>query len=133
MANIRIDLTHAPIDGETLSFKAPCDAKDITGLIIYYPNENAETVSHEFTLNDASGSDIGEIDNIFSEGAIVKVIIDTYLNNAFVQNADTNTYLEGRFDNKQLKITGTPGQFVVIGPDGFVTTKTINSAEGASF
>ncbi len=33
----------------------------------------------------------------------------------------------------QAAITGTAGQFVVIGTDGKVTTKTIDSAEGASF
>ena len=33
----------------------------------------------------------------------------------------------------QDKITGTEGQFVVIGSDGNVTTKTIPSAEGVSF
>lgn len=103
MANIRIDLNRAPNDGETISFKAPCDAKYITGLIIYYPNDNGVTVSQEYTLNDASGSDIGEIDSIFSEGAIVKVILDTDLNNAYVQNPDTNTYLESRFENKAKK------------------------------
>ena len=104
MANIRIDLNRAPNDGETISFKAPCDAKDITGLIIYYPNDNGVTVSQEYTLNDASGSDIGELDNIFAEGAIVKVILDTDVNNAYVQNPDTNAYLEGRFGNKAKKV-----------------------------
>ena len=103
MANIRIDLNRAPNDGETISFKAPCDAKAVTGLIIYYPNDNGETVSQEYTMNDASGSDLGELDNIFSEGAIVKIILDTDVNNAYVQNPDTNTYLEGRFENKAKK------------------------------
>ena len=97
MANIRIDLNHAPLDGETVAFKAPCNASEITGLIIYYTNENSESVSSEFTLNDANGGDIGLVDNIFSEGAIVKVILDTDTNNAYVQNSDTNTYLETKF------------------------------------
>lgn len=35
--------------------------------------------------------------------------------------------------SKQDKITGTPGDFVVIGSDGAVTTKTIANAEEASF
>ena len=103
MANIRIDLNRAPNDGETISFKAPCDAKAVTGLIIYYPNDNGETVSQEYTMNDASGSDLGELDNLFAEGAIVKIILDTDVHNAYVQNPDTNTYLEGRFDNKAKK------------------------------
>lgn len=33
----------------------------------------------------------------------------------------------------QAKITGIPGQFVVIGDDGNVTTKTVPNAEEASF
>ena len=36
-------------------------------------------------------------------------------------------------DSKQDKISGTPGNFVVIGDDGNVTTKTIINAEGVSF
>ena len=103
MANIRIDLNHAPLAGETITFKAPCDAKDIAGLIIYYPSENGVTTSREFTLNDANGGDIGAVDNIFAAGAIVKVILDIDVNNAYVQNPDTNTYLEGRFENKAPK------------------------------
>ena len=109
MANIRIDLNHAPLDGETVSFKAPCNASDITGLVVYHPDENGREVSQEFTLNDANGNDIGSIDNIFAEGAIVKVILDTDLNNAFVQNPDTNAYLEGRFDALDAKIENKKG------------------------
>ena len=98
MANIRIDLNHVPMDGETVAFRAPCDASGIKGLIIYYPDLNSQLTSAEYTLNDANGGDIGVVDNIFSAGAIVKVILDTDTNNAFVQNSDTNTYLEGKFD-----------------------------------
>lgn len=102
MANIRIDLDHIPFDGETVTFKAPCDASGITGLIIYYPDGNV-TVPKEFTLNDANGCDIGVMNNIFAKDAIVKVILDTELNNAFVQNPDTNAYLEGRFEELKKK------------------------------
>ena len=98
MANIRIDLNHAPLDGETVTFKAPCDASEITGLIVYYADDAGATASQEFTLNDANGGDIGVVDHIFAEGSIVKVILDTDTNSAFVQNPDTNTYLEGRLD-----------------------------------
>ena len=103
MANIRIDLNHAPLDGETVAFKAPCNASEITGLKVYYKNDSNVTVSKEFTLNDANGNDIGVVNNIFAKGAIVKVILDTDVNNAYVQNPDTNSYLEGRFSNKALK------------------------------
>lgn len=105
MANIRIDLTHAPLDGETVSFKAPCNASDITGMVIYYENDAGALVSQAFTLSDANGGNIGMVDNVFAEGAIVKVILDTGANNAFVQNPDTNTYLEGRFDAISASVT----------------------------
>lgn len=36
-------------------------------------------------------------------------------------------------NNKQNIITGTRGQFVVIGDDGYVTTKTVPNAEEANF
>lgn len=36
-------------------------------------------------------------------------------------------------ETKQDKITGTVGQFVIIGDDGNLTTKTIPSAEEATF
>lgn len=97
MANIRVDLNHVPVDGETVSFKAPCNASNITGLVIHYVNNSGATASREFTLSDANGGNIGLLDNVFAEGAIVKVILDTDAYNAFVQNPDTNTYLEGRF------------------------------------
>ena len=102
MANIRVDLNHAPLDGEAVTFKAPCDASNITGLVIYYDGE-----SKVFTLTDANGGDIGVLDNIFSEGAIVKAILDTEGNKAFVQNPNTNTYLEGRFTELDSKLKTT--------------------------
>ena len=119
MANIRIDLNHAPLDGETVSFKAPCNASEITGLIAYYLDGSGQEVSKEFTLNDANGNDIGMIDGIFAEGAIVKVILDTDMSNAFVQNPDTNAYLEGRFDGKVNKDGDTlTGALSFADPDG---------------
>ena len=99
MANIRVDLNHAPLDGEAVTFKAPCNASDITGLVIYY-DDGGNTVSKAFTLTDANGNDIGVLDNIFAEGAIVKAILDTDGNKAYIQNPNTNTYLESRFDGK---------------------------------
>lgn len=104
MANIRVNFRRAPLDGQVVTFKAPCGASDIKGLIIYYPNENSELVSTEFTLNDANGGDIGLVDNIFAEGSIVRVILDTDTNNAYVQNPDTNTYIEGRLGDLQTYI-----------------------------
>lgn len=104
MANIRLDLNHIPLDGEAVTFKAPCDASQITGLIIYWVDDSNITVSQVFTLADANGGDIGTLDNIFSAGAIVKVILDTDEHKAFMQNSDTNTYLEGKLSDVAKRV-----------------------------
>ena len=64
-----------------------------------------EIVSKDFAFADANGNDIGEVDNLFAQNAIVKVILDfdsdldgEGTGAAFVQNADTNAYLEERFN-----------------------------------
>lgn len=141
MANIRIDLNHTPLAGEAIKFKAPCDAKDITGLTVYYVTDANEITSKEFTLTDANGGDIGAVDNIFSTGAIVKVILDTDANNAFVQNPDTNTYLERRFEGIEDRVEaleenggkGDPGRDGISATHSWNgTVLTVTSASGSS-
>ena len=94
--NVRVNLNYTIYDGAEIVFKAPCDASEVTGLIVYYPN-GTEVVSSVFAFADAHTNDLGDIDNLFVAGAVVKVILDTETNMAFVQNAATNAYLEGRF------------------------------------
>ena len=96
--NVRVNLNYTIYDGAEIVFKAPCDASRVTGLIVYYPN-GTEEMSSVFTFADAHTNDLGNIDNLFVAGAVVKVILDTETNMAFVQNAPTNAYLEGRFAN----------------------------------
>ena len=126
MANIRVDLNHAPLDGEAVTFKAPCDASEITGLVIYYDGE-----SKVFTLTDANGNDIGVLDNIFAEGAIVKAILDTDGNKAFVQNPNTNTYLETELAKKYSPTNKPTAADAGAAPAGYGlggTGKLINSS-----
>ena len=94
--NIRVDLNTPIHDGREVVFRSPVDCSQITGLILYYP-ENGITVSKEFAFTDAHGNDVGDIDHLFAENVVVKVILELATNKAFVQNADTNAYLEGRF------------------------------------
>lgn len=94
--NVRVNLNYPIYDGAEIVFKAPCDASEVTGLIVYYPGD-AGVVSSEFAFADAHANDLGNIDALFAAGAVVKVIIDTDTNMAFVQNAVTNAYLEERF------------------------------------
>lgn len=99
MANIRIDLDSPVIDGQSLVFKSPVNCSDITGLIIYFPG-GSSTI---FDFADAHGNNVGSL-NLFSENALVKVLLDTELNRAYVQNADTNAYLEGELSKRLIAI-----------------------------
>lgn len=97
MANIRVDSPVTIYDGLALTFRSPADCSHVTGLIVYYP-DRLETASQVFQFADAHGNNIGDLD-LFAENAVVKVILDTDTNLAFVQNADTNAYLEGKFNS----------------------------------
>ena len=94
--NIRVDLNTPIKDGTEVVFRSPVDCSQITGLIVYV-TENGNTTSQEFALADAHGNNVGDIDHLFAENVVVKVILDVAHSMAFVQNADTNAYLEGRF------------------------------------
>ena len=94
--NIRVDLTTPIKDGTEVVFRSPVDCSQITGLIVYV-TENGNTTSQEFALADAHGNNVGDIDHLFAENVVVKVILDVAHSMAFVQNADTNAYLESRF------------------------------------
>lgn len=111
--NIRVDLNTPIRDGREVVFRSPVDCSQITGLILYYP-ENGSTCSKEFMFADAHGNNVGDIDHLFAENVVVKVILDLDTSMAFVQNADTNAYLEGRFKDleKQIGAGGGSGECV---------------------
>lgn len=90
--NIIVDF-NAPIkDGTEIVFRSPVDCSLVTGLLVNYDGG-----SQEFAFADAHGNNVGDIDHLFAENVVVKVILDVTTSMAFVQNADTNAYLEGRF------------------------------------
>ena len=98
MPNIRIDLDTSVLNGQTVTFKSPANCSDITGLTIYYP-EGDITTSKEFQFADAHGIDVGSgTINLFAANVLVKVVLDVDQGKAYVQNADTNKYLEDRFE-----------------------------------
>ena len=94
--NIRVDLEMPIRDGTEVVFRSPVDCSQVTGLIVYY-KESGNTTSKEFAFADAHGNNVGDIDHLFAENVVVKVILDVTTSMAFVQNADTNAYLEWRF------------------------------------
>ena len=110
--NIRVDLNTPIKDGTEVVFRSPVDCSQITGLIVYF-TENGITASQEFALADAHGNNVGDIDHLFAENVVVKVILDVAHGMAFVQNADTNAYLEGRFDRKADGVPYTKSALVV--------------------
>ena len=98
--NIRVDLTTPITDGTEVVFRSPVDCSEITGLIVYCNDD-----SKEFALADAHGNNVGDIDHLFAENVVVKVILDVTHSMAYVQNADTNAYLEERFKELEDKIS----------------------------
>ena len=109
--NIRVDLDTSIYDGREVVFRSPEDCSQVTGLIVYY---NGGTASQEFAFADAHGEDVGHIDHLFAADAVVKVILDLETSKAFVQNADTNAYLEGRFAD----IERAKGSAIICNPSG---------------
>lgn len=101
--NVRVDLDSPIRDGMEVVFKAPCDASEVTGLNLYYPVEGV-LESQNFAFADANTNDLGHLDALFAKDAVVKVILDLDTNMAFVQNADTNAYLESRFEDTINKL-----------------------------
>jgi hypothetical protein len=94
--NVRVDLQETIRDGMEVIFKTPCDASEVTGLNVYYPVDGV-LECQTFAFADANTNDLGDLDALFAKDAVVKVILDLDANMAFVQNADTNAYLERRF------------------------------------
>lgn len=106
MALIKIELDYPLEDGMSLTFKAPCDCTAITGLKVYYPQiteDEVTNVNATFSFKDTHLNVLNSLGNLFVTGATVKVVVDTVNNYAFIQNADTNGYLETQFNTKADK------------------------------
>ena len=97
MAYIGITLDHPLQDGEDIKFKAPCDCTAVSGLqITYQTGIEGETETKQFSFADSHGNDLSGLGNLFMAGAYVKVMVDTGNGKAYLQNADTNAYLESK-------------------------------------
>ena len=122
---IRVDLEYTIEDGSEIKFRAPVNGARTTCLVIYNPKENYAVVSTEFAFADAHGNNVGAVDHLFAENAVVKVILDLDTNNAFVQNADTNAYIENTF----VKTTTIADSISNI---GLITIEDIDAICGAN-
>lgn len=104
MASIKVDVNFTIKDGSEITFKAPCNASEVTGFTVYYPNTNGVKVSRSFLFKDAHGNNLADINNLFVSGVFVKVVLDVTNNSVYIQNADTNAYLEGKFTSLQQSL-----------------------------
>lgn len=102
---IRLDVNHPLEDGMDIIFNAPCNCPEVAGLAIFYNNTRSV-----FTFRDAHKNDLSELPS-FTVGARIKVNLDTVNGYAYLQNADTNAYLEMMFKNRlpATEGTGNPG------------------------
>lgn len=106
MAYIKIKLDCILMDGHVVTFKAPCDCTAIEGLKVCYIENNA-LQEKIFSMKDTHGNVLTGLGNLFTAGAYVKVILDTNDHVAYLQNADTNGYLESVFAQLDAKIDST--------------------------
>jgi hypothetical protein len=69
-------------------------------MIVYYSDVTENSVEQRnstFVFKDTHGNVLTGIRNLFNGGSYVKVVLDTTTRSAYIQNADTNSYLEGKF------------------------------------
>lgn len=74
--------------GRQVTFESPCESEGLTGLVV-------DGVTYDLV------SSLGQqlVGNSFDAGAMVSVIFNIEKKKAFVQNADTNAYLESKFNS----------------------------------
>ena len=95
MANIKITVEGPLMDGHKITFKAPCNCDAVEKLDVRYIKDN-EQKSKLFTMKDAHGNDLTGLGNLFYKDAYVDVVLDPNSGSAYLQNAGTNGYLEGK-------------------------------------
>lgn len=86
MSKIKLNLASSPVNGQQISFIAPCSSTDAECLVI-------EDI--EYSVVDADNVSVAGVENVWNSGAIVSAILNVDTHTAFIQNANTNTYLEG--------------------------------------
>lgn len=124
MANIKITVDGPLVDGHRVTFKAPCDSSQAEKLNVFYIEEDAQQ-SRLFTMKDSQGSDVTGFKGLFSQGAYVSAVLDTNGGFAYLQNADTNSYVEKKLEIIRGTLTG--GETDVTITDARITTDSILS------
>lgn len=95
MGVIKVVSDRPLFDGMAITVKAPCHCTSVDSLSVSYLD-----TSMNFSFRDAHGRDLADINNLFLQGAYIRVILDTKNGYAYIQNADTNSYLESALAGK---------------------------------
>lgn len=109
MANICVEIARPIEDGTILTLRAPCNCDVVKGVKVTYPTVTDDAItqtSKNFTFRDVHGKNLTGIGNLFSEGALIQVMLDVTNEGALILNADTNGYLEDKFAKEMILIEG---------------------------
>lgn len=119
MANIHVALDKPISDGSKLKFRTPCDSTTIEGLEVKYPAKNGVgTLIKKFIFKDAHGVELSGVGNLFVSGVMIEVLLDVSHSVAYIQNADTNSYVESvksevkRLEDSQKQFLSVAGKIV---------------------
>lgn len=106
MATIKVTSKQPIYNGSVITFTAPCDCSEVDGLKVCYPvlTDDAITTGYRtFEFVDAHNNVVTGIGNLFKAGAYVKVILDVDSEWAYIQNGDTNAYLENKMGFNSIR------------------------------
>lgn len=109
MANICVEIARPIEDGTILTLRAPCNCDVVEGVKVTYPTVTDDAItqtSKNFTFRDVHGKNLTGIGNLFSEGALIQVMLDVTNEGALILNADTNGYLEDKFTKEMILVEG---------------------------
>ena len=102
MSKIRVTSRCEIYDGMTITLKAPCDSTEVDGLNVYDTTGNKQT----YSFRDVHGTNVSAVADLFEANSYITVTLDTGNGYAYLQNADTNSYLEGVIEDLQESISG---------------------------
>ena len=129
MANIKITVEGPLMNGHKITFKAPCNCDVVEKLDVRYIEDNTQK-SKLFTMKDSHGNDLTGLGNLFYKDAYVDVVLDPNSRSAYLQNAGTNGYLEGKItpvdnlesDRADLPLSARQGKILNESLGGYALT-----------
>lgn len=119
MANIKVKIDYPITDGSKLKFRTPCESTSVEGLVVTYPVKNGVGYAvKNFTFMDAHGKALSGLGNVFTSDVLIEVLLDVTKGSAYIQNANSNTYIEDikvtvqRMDEERQTIFADAGKSI---------------------